>query len=165
MPARFSSTGLLWPTILAIVGFSVLVGLGLWQWDRKQWKADVLDRLAAAETAPPKDFSAWFDQLKRDVRAVAKREGRDCADAICAPLDQVSEEFDVVRLSARPAEKKPAFVYAPVGGKQTYRAFAYIETDAGPLQVDRGLIEEAELDAFRAAAAAGGGSAAVQDPG
>ena len=161
MTARASSSGLLWPTILAIVGFSVLAGLGYWQWERMHWKTGVLARLTAAESDAPIELPMWFEKLRRDAAAEAGRRGEDCSGSICVTYDQVSEEFDVLSVRSRTADGGVAFVYAPEAGKQTYRAFAYVETVAGRLQVDRGLIEESDMDAFRKAAIGRPGSVEI----
>ncbi len=52
--------GILEPTIFAIVGIAILVGLGLWQLDRKTWKENLIaamsERLARAPAdLPPRD--------------------------------------------------------------------------------------------------------------
>jgi surfeit locus 1 family protein len=52
--------GILEPTIFAIVGIAILVGLGVWQLDRKAWKENLIaamtERLARAPAdLPPRD--------------------------------------------------------------------------------------------------------------
>ena len=49
-------SGLLLPGALAIAALLVLIGLGGWQWQRMQWKQAVLAQLAAAATAPARDY-------------------------------------------------------------------------------------------------------------
>ncbi len=46
------------PTIFLIVTMPVLLGLGLWQLQRAQWKSDLLMQLAAAKDAPAIDLGA-----------------------------------------------------------------------------------------------------------
>ena len=53
MLRRLSDAGLIWPTILAIVGLFVLAGLGTWQWQRMHWKDGLLAQIAERTTAPP----------------------------------------------------------------------------------------------------------------
>jgi surfeit locus 1 family protein len=52
--------GMLEPTVFAVVGIAILVGLGIWQLDRKTWKENLIaaltTRLARApEDLPPRD--------------------------------------------------------------------------------------------------------------
>ena len=39
--------------LTAIAGFSVLVGLGIWQWERRTWKQAMLTEINAGLAAPP----------------------------------------------------------------------------------------------------------------
>lgn len=50
---RWRSAGLLWPTLAALAGFAVLIGLGTWQMSRKAWKEALLGQIAARTGAPP----------------------------------------------------------------------------------------------------------------
>ncbi|MDX2263614.1 MAG: SURF1 family cytochrome oxidase biogenesis protein [Hyphomicrobiales bacterium] len=44
---------LFWPTVMTILATPVLIGLGVWQLQRLEWKTDLIARIAAAETAAP----------------------------------------------------------------------------------------------------------------
>ena len=64
------------PTIFAIVGIIILVGLGVWQLDRRQWKevliATTTERLSRApENLPPRD--SWA-RLLPDGRRIPPRD-------------------------------------------------------------------------------------------
>jgi surfeit locus 1 family protein len=48
--------GVLEPTIFAIVGMAILIGLGVWQLDRKVWKENLIAAMAARLKAPPEDL-------------------------------------------------------------------------------------------------------------
>jgi surfeit locus 1 family protein len=48
--------GMLEPTIFAIVGMAILIGLGVWQLDRKVWKENLIAAMAARLKAPPEDL-------------------------------------------------------------------------------------------------------------
>ncbi len=45
--------GLIWPTALTIAGLAVLIGLGTWQLQRKQWKDQLIAKIAARVVASP----------------------------------------------------------------------------------------------------------------
>lgn len=53
MMERFVRAGLVWPTVLALVGTLILLSLGNWQFQRKAWKDDLQKRLEAARAAAP----------------------------------------------------------------------------------------------------------------
>ena len=44
------------PTVLVFAAVAVMIGLGFWQLERAEWKADLLERYAAAGTQPPAQF-------------------------------------------------------------------------------------------------------------
>jgi len=48
--------GVLEPTIFAIIGMTILIGLGIWQLDRKVWKENLIAAMTARLTAPPEDL-------------------------------------------------------------------------------------------------------------
>src|SRR6266851_3166061 len=43
----------LWPTLMSLPIFVVALGLGLWQMERREWKRDILDRMAVNQAARP----------------------------------------------------------------------------------------------------------------
>lgn len=53
MLLRLRQAGLIWPTLAALAGLAVLVGLGNWQLERKRWKEDLLAKIAARVHAEP----------------------------------------------------------------------------------------------------------------
>jgi surfeit locus 1 family protein len=52
--ARWRAAGLVWPSVMTILGFAVLVGLGTWQLQRKTWKEDLIAAVEARVGAPPR---------------------------------------------------------------------------------------------------------------
>src|SRR5262249_47528257 len=58
MLARLKRAGLLWPTLFSLAGLALLVGLGLWQLERRQWKEALLAKIAARATAAPITLTA-----------------------------------------------------------------------------------------------------------
>jgi len=50
---RLRQAGLVWPTLLALAGLAVLIGLGTWQMSRKAWKEGLLAQIAERARASP----------------------------------------------------------------------------------------------------------------
>jgi surfeit locus 1 family protein len=44
---------LLWPTLFSLPVLVVALGLGVWQLERREWKRDILDRIAVNQAAAP----------------------------------------------------------------------------------------------------------------
>ena len=77
----------LWPTLFVALAVPVMLGLGVWQLQRAQWKAALLAHLAAAEAQPRLELgdarlhdglgfravSVWVDCPAQSARARAGR--------------------------------------------------------------------------------------------
>ena len=57
MLQRLTRAGLVWPTALSLAGLAVLIGLGTWQLQRKQWKDQLIAKIAARVAAGPGPLS------------------------------------------------------------------------------------------------------------
>lgn len=55
---KSQASGLLWPTLLTMLGLAILLGLGTWQMQRLAWKDALIAKIVARTSAPPIDFSA-----------------------------------------------------------------------------------------------------------
>jgi len=44
-----------WPTVFSIPAFLIMIGLGVWQLQRMEWKNDLIERLQTRMTMPPLD--------------------------------------------------------------------------------------------------------------
>lgn len=67
--------GILEPTIFALVGVAILVGLGVWQLDRKVWKENLIVAMHARLThapgdLPPRDQWARLNQQRDEFKRV-----------------------------------------------------------------------------------------------
>jgi surfeit locus 1 family protein len=51
----------LWPTLMSLPILVVALGLGIWQMERREWKRDILDRIAVNQAAAP----VTLDELLR----------------------------------------------------------------------------------------------------
>jgi surfeit locus 1 family protein len=62
---KLSLRPLLWPTLMSLPILALALGLGGWQLERREWKRDILDRIAANQAAPavPVDDLAKGDPL------------------------------------------------------------------------------------------------------
>jgi surfeit locus 1 family protein len=132
---------LLVPALVSLVGVAVLIGLGLWQLDRRAWKRELIatlsERLAAAPVALP-PAAAW-PTLRRE-----------------------EAEFRRVRLAGEFLHDREALVYAIGSGLRTapgglgYRVFTPLRLAGaggagGPaaagaplVMVDRGFVPDAQ---------------------
>ena len=50
--------------MLVLLAFALLVGLGVWQLQRKAWKEHLLARIAALQAAPPEPLSVVLNRVK-----------------------------------------------------------------------------------------------------
>jgi surfeit locus 1 family protein len=67
--------GIVEPTVVALVGIAILIGLGIWQLDRKTWKENLIaamtERLARAPAdLPPRDRWAGLDRQREEFARV-----------------------------------------------------------------------------------------------
>ncbi len=65
MTARLPRPPMFFPTLFFASIFALLIGLGVWQLERLAGKRVLLDRIAAAETAPPEPLSDAAPQFAR----------------------------------------------------------------------------------------------------
>jgi len=138
---RAERRGILEPTIFAIVGVAILVGLGIWQLDRKVWKENLIANLNTRLAQKPGDLpprEQWGD------------------------LKQQREEFARVGFPAEFLAGQQALVYSagsafrPDVKGPGYWVFAPARLAGGSLViVDRGFVP---LDRKEAAAKAPAGS-------
>jgi surfeit locus 1 family protein len=113
--------GLLWPTVLALVGLAVLLSLGTWQLQRKAWKDSLIAAIAARTTAS----SVTLDDVRRRWAG-----GEDI-------------EYTRVLARGRFLHDKERFVYAPGLEGPGFHVYTPLETDQGAIVfVNRGFVPE-----------------------
>jgi surfeit locus 1 family protein len=68
----FKLRPLFWPTVMMVPIVVFALGLSVWQIDRREWKRDILDRIAANQAAPPLPFDELVkgDPLRREYGRV-----------------------------------------------------------------------------------------------
>jgi surfeit locus 1 family protein len=74
--ARTHRRGVIEPTIFALVGIAILIGLGIWQLDRKVWKENLIATVTARLAQTPQDLPPRADwihlaQADNEYRRVA----------------------------------------------------------------------------------------------
>jgi surfeit locus 1 family protein len=130
--------GLLVPALFTLVGVVLLIGLGVWQLERKAWKEALIDALARRMNAPPVPLpppQRW------------------------AGLDAAHDEFTRVTFRAAFEHDQEALVFAgasafrPDVSGTGYWVFARARrSDGARVAVNRGFVPEANKDpATRAA--------------
>lgn len=72
-------------TISAVIAFLILVGLGTWQWQRMQWKEQLLARIAATQKQPAQPLSQVLARAAAGEDVDFVRVSVDCLDP---PLPQ-----------------------------------------------------------------------------
>lgn len=64
---------MLWPTILTLLALPLLVGLGIWQLERLEWKRALIERIETRTTQPPIPFPSPPDWTVLDPEALDYR--------------------------------------------------------------------------------------------
>jgi surfeit locus 1 family protein len=126
MLSKARSAKLVWPTVLAVLGLAVLLGLGTWQMQRRQWKETLIQKIAQRVHAPP-------------VRLAA--DGR--------PQGATSDDLEYLRVTAsgRFHHEKERFLYAPGKAGLGWHLYTPLELAEGRfVWVNRGFVPDARKD-------------------
>lgn len=111
---------LLWPTLMTLAALPVLIGLGLWQVERLQWKEALLQRIDTrlhAEAAPLPAPATWDG------------------------FDAEAEEYRRVTLSGRFLPREFHHFTQGEGGRPGYGVVSPLErADGTVVMVDRGFV-------------------------
>jgi surfeit locus 1 family protein len=114
---------LLWPTLLAIAGLAILIGLGTWQLERKAWKEALIAKIAARVGADPVPIAA------------ATRRLSDGGDV----------EYMHVAVTGRFLNDKERYLYAPAPSGLAWHVYTPFEIGPGiVLWINRGLVPDAD---------------------
>jgi cytochrome oxidase assembly protein ShyY1 len=106
----------LWPTLATFIMMTVLISLGLWQLQRRDWKHALIAELQAAETLPPLEPADYYEAMigKRSVQY--RRAELPCSPGKILPYDLKGgssaggEPGYLVLVSCRPNHKPPDIV-------------------------------------------------------
>lgn len=125
---------LLVPTIFMLAAMTVLVGLGVWQWQRKAWKEEVIATIAARSKAAPVDAGEW---LKRPCPPAAQAGLHASCEYIAVKLtgvfDHANERHVYTGIAAMPGG---------VGGQGYWILTPMKLTSGAVIAVSRGFVPE-----------------------
>lgn len=131
MLRKFRQSGLIWPTLLAAAGLAVLVGLGTWQLQRKQWKEALIAKMAARIQAPPTPIARVED---------TSRSGADV-------------EYTHVAAKGRFHHDKERYLYAPAATGLGWHVYTPLEyAPSRVVWVNRGFVPDARKAADKRSA-------------
>jgi surfeit locus 1 family protein len=119
----------LWPTLVSLPILVLSLGLGIWQMERREWKRDILDRIAANQAAAP----ISLDELLRG--------------------DPLRHEYGKVKLGGTFLFDKEFFLAArSLKNKVGHQVVVPLKTDDGQVVLfDRGWIPQERKDPARRA--------------
>jgi surfeit locus 1 family protein len=114
---------LLWPTLISLPILVLCLALSVWQMERREWKRDILDRIAANQSAAPIALDALLkaDPLRREYGRVsvsgrflhdkefhlaARSRGNDVGIQVVTPLRTDRGQIVLFDRGWVPSEKK-----------------------------------------------------------
>jgi len=106
----------IFPTLLTFVMLTVLISLGIWQLERRQWKHDLIARLEAAQKLPPLEPADYFQAMTGTASVQYRRAELPCAPGRVLPYDLKGGSSAggtsgyLVLVSCRPNRKPPDIV-------------------------------------------------------
>ena len=146
MSGQAKGRGLIGPTVFTVAGIAILIGLGLWQLDRKTWKENLIATVTARINGTPQDLPPRSDWPR---------------------LVQENSEYTRVAFRAEFIEGQEALVYTtgspfrPDVSGTGYWVFAPVQlAGGGVVMVNRGFVP---LDAKDPATRPGGNVRGIVD--
>jgi surfeit locus 1 family protein len=119
---RLRQARLIWPTAFSLAGLVLLIGLGVWQLERLQWKQGLLAKIEARVHAAPMPLDA------------AEQLWRQSADV----------EYLHVRARGHFLHDKERYIYAPAPAGLGWHVYTPLEVAPGRiLWVNRGWVDDA----------------------
>lgn len=121
MLQRLRKARLIWPTLAALAGLAVLVGLGKWQIERKAWKEALIGKIAARVHAEPVPLPVT--------------DGADAKDDL---------EYLHVRVRGRFHHDMERYLYAATAGNPGWHVYTPLELPSRRIVwVNRGWVPDA----------------------
>ena len=122
VPNARPRSGLLWPSVAALFGLAILIGLGTWQLQRKAWKEGIIAKIEARVTAPPATLDSVMGRLEAGVDV----------------------EYLHVAVTGRFHHDKERYLYAPGTSGLAWQVLTPLEWAPGrTVWVNRGLVPDA----------------------
>jgi surfeit locus 1 family protein len=121
MLQRLREAQLIWPTVAALAGLAVLIGLGSWQMERKAWKEGLIARIAARVHADPVPLPS-------------------------GPGTDGKDDLEYLHVSARGRflHDKERYLYAPTAGGPGWHVYTPLELEPQRIVwVNRGWVPDA----------------------
>ncbi len=113
------------PIVMTLIGLAVLVSLGKWQLDRREWKLGLIERIDTRAHGEPISLSAAKEKWERNQDV----------------------EYYRVRLGGHFLHEHERYLYTIVDGQAGWRVLTPFETPRGDIIfVDRGFVPEALKD-------------------
>ena len=132
------------PTLMTIVMLAVLVGLGVWQLERRTWKHALIARLEAAQSQPPLEPRDYYLSMIGKESVQYRKAELPCSPGEVLPYDlkggssATGRTGYLVLVSCRPNRKAPDIVAVAGWTRRPDAARMPIKVDT----VFRGLVIE-----------------------
>lgn len=132
------------PTLMTLVMFVTLIGLGIWQLQRRDWKHALIAEAKAAQSLPLLEPADYFKAMTGEASVQYRRAELPCSPGEVLPYDLKGGSSDggvsgyMVLVSCRPNKKPPDIVAVAGWTRRPDAAQVPIRVDT----VFRGLIIE-----------------------
>jgi len=139
MLQRLRQAGLVWPTLLALAGLAVLIGLGTWQLERRRWKEDLLGKIAERAHAEPVSLAALLEQAKGSLpRHQSAGKGLVVTFLTIGDVDYLH-----VAVTGRFHHDKERYLYAPGPSGLGWHVYTPLEMASGSaVWINRGFVPD-----------------------
>lgn len=137
MLSKLRQAGLVWPTLAALAGLAVLIGLGNWQIERKRWKEDLIAKIAAGVKSDPILISPVDPAL---LSSAFKEPVPDPKSVIVLP-----SEYTHVAVRGHFHHDKERYLYAPTRDGLGWHVYAPLELASQQVVwINRGFVPDAK---------------------
>ncbi len=109
-------------TLFALIGISILIGLGTWQLQRLAWKEDLIAKIETRTQMPPQSFRVVMTEAK----------------------DILGREYMPVHITGRFMHEKESHVFGTLDGKAGWYIFTPLESAEADyiVYINRGFVPE-----------------------
>ncbi len=133
------------PTLLTLVMLAVLVSLGVWQLDRREWKHALIARAAAAPLLPPLEPVDFYRSMTGEDSVQYRRAVLPCSPGTVLPYDlkggtSAKGDSGYLLLVSCRSDRKPPDIVAVAGWTKRPDAAAvpiHVDTEFDGLIIER----------------------------